>query len=214
MVMSLFQHRIIQTRQIWGLLNFWKYPRASMSTQPVSNSIPPMYDQIFSRAIIQAIWIWRFIGRLNFVVTIYFNNVKKNMRIFNSHVGYKILRSHREPRGIFHSIGYRATVYVEHCLSTGPVTTQHVIAQHCVDPWEALSDFGNEWGRFIGPGSSNNHLWNVVLRYSGFGLSLLQHVRVITGSQSITSRQIPTGKCGYEWLLWLDCVEIERHIMQ
>ena len=129
MAMSLVQHRIIQTRQIWGLLNFWKYPRASKSTQPVSNSIPPMYAQIFSRAIIQDIWIWRSVGRLNFVVTIYFNNVKKTKK----HENFQLpcgLQGFKVPQiahlGICHSIGYRATVYVEHC-STGSVTTQHVI---------------------------------------------------------------------------------------
>ena len=49
--------------------------------------------QILSRPAIWAIWIWRSTARLKFVGAIYFNDVEK-LTSLNSHLGYKILRSH------------------------------------------------------------------------------------------------------------------------
>ena len=48
---------------------------------------------MFSRIAIRAIWIWRSVARSNFITAIYFYDIKK-LGSFNSHVSYKILRSH------------------------------------------------------------------------------------------------------------------------
>ena len=91
--------------------------------------------QCVTRTAICAIWIWRYIAWLNFITAMYFNNIKKTEK-FQWPCGLQDLEI-SWPTGHFHSIGYRATVKVEHwsyCSEIWQASQQHYYQGTCQIP--------------------------------------------------------------------------------
>ena len=78
-------------------------------------------------------WIWRSIARLSFIIAMYFN-IKK-LKSFNGHCGLQDFKI-SWPREIFHSIGYRATVKVEHCVLHNIVAKLALIIVFLCSVWK------------------------------------------------------------------------------
>ena len=87
--------------------------------------------EIFSSTAIWAVWIWKSIARLNFIMALCFNNINmiKKTEKFQWPCGLQ---------GIFNSIGYWATVKVQHWSWHSSKRRQQGVIPLCAQWWHYI----------------------------------------------------------------------------